>query len=77
MDNARACNRMARRRAIKMNCTNCKFLVWADGDIGDPVGFDCLKRNNGELTSVEESALHARLDREMYRQKAKVCFEAK
>lgn len=30
---------------IKMNCNNCMYLEWAEGDVNDPAGFICTRKH--------------------------------
>ena len=57
------------------NCENCYFLEWGYGDVNDPEGFMCNKREY--KTERDESKHLAQLDSEKYRKKSKVCFEHK
>lgn len=67
---------------MKRNCTNCKHLEWVDGDcndIGQDVnsGFDCNKRHEDMFLQGREVELLNNLDRDSYREKAKVCCDLK
>ena len=60
----------------KKNCNNCRYLEWVDGDYHGDSGFTCNKRQQSMWEKDKEHILLANLDREEYREKSKVCFEA-
>jgi hypothetical protein len=55
------------------HCHNCIHLEYWQGEVEEPEGWVCLKRN---YNSVDDEGKHLRqLDSEKYRFKGKVCFE--
>ncbi len=60
---------------MKKHCHNCKHLEWVDGDVNDPEGWTCNKR---QYRSEYDEHLHLyHLEREFYRIVSKRCFEGK
>jgi len=59
---------------MKKNCNNCIHLGWEEGDVGDPAGFVCYKK---DLYGEAESKMLSNLERKNYREKAKKCCELK
>lgn len=71
---------MGQQIQMKNNCNNCKHLKWEFGDVSDPEGFVCLKREYGKHSGNDwkDEKIHlAKLECEHYREKSKKCFEAK
>jgi hypothetical protein len=59
---------------IIRNCHACIHLEWADGDIYDPDGFVCNKRQY--KSDYEENRHLDKLEDEEYRSRYKSCWEA-
>lgn len=59
----------------KKNCLNCKYLEWGFGDVGDPEGWMCNKRDY--RTDKQEMDHLEKLDRKSYREQAKKCCSLK
>ena len=59
----------------KKNCNNCIYLEWIEAEFWDDSGYCCNKRIN--LTEKKEDELLFNLTKEAYREKSKICFEAK
>jgi hypothetical protein len=62
---------------MKKNCSNCEHLEWVSADTDSNSGFDCNKRHEAMYDQGRESELLSNLDRDEYREKAKVCHDAK
>lgn len=57
------------------SCHECDYLEWGYGDVNDPEGYICNKR---EYKSDEEESKHiSKLKNKQYRMKAKSCFVQK
>lgn len=57
---------------MKKNCNNCSRLEYAYGDIGDPEGFICTRKDFSN--EREEMEMLDKMDDEKYRNKSKRCF---
>ena len=55
---------------MKKNCNNCRHLSWEDGDINDPSGYVCQKR---EYYDSRQDKLEKNMQELIYREKAKKC----
>jgi len=66
---------------MKKNCNNCKYLSYEEDHDSDGRyiggGYMCEKRYEKEADKGTEHKLEQNLEREEYRLKGKVCFEAK
>lgn len=62
---------------MKKNCENCKHLEWGFGDVGDPEGWCCLKRDYYKYGNYEkaESKHLKQLENDLYRKRPKKCCE--
>lgn len=59
---------------VRKNCWNCQWLEYGFGDVGDPEGWVCEKK---DLYNEEESKMLSKMESDDYKNRAKVCFEAK
>lgn len=59
---------------MKKNCFNCLHSEYASGDIGDPEGWICNKK---DFQGKEEKKMLKSMERESYLEKAKKCCELK
>lgn len=60
---------------IKKNCLNCEELEWAFGDVGDPEGFICNRKDWSN--PKEEKDMLDKMNRDSYLEKSKKCFVVK
>ena len=58
---------------VKKNCHNCSQLEWGFGDVNDPEGWVCNRKDWSNPR--EEKDMLDKMERDEYREKAKVCFE--
>lgn len=56
---------------MKKNCNNCENLEWGFGDVNDPEGWVCNRR---DFYGPDEKKMLDNMERDEYREKAKVCF---
>lgn len=61
-----------RAEAKKKNCLNCRFMEWADGDVGDPEGWVCNRKHFNEK---EEKDMLEKMDSGSYQYRSKTCFK--
>ena len=59
----------------RKNCYNCRFMEWGDGDVGDPEGWICTRKDFSNPR--EESDMIEKMDTPAYRFKSKVCYRDK
>lgn len=62
------------KNLFKSNCYNCEFCTYETGDIGDPEGYVC---NRKELYGSAEKKMLEKMESSIYMARSKVCFTAK